>query len=167
MADLLPEPWLRDSIPAVDPLLAPLLYSFQQALEDLTKFTEGLTTEQMWLRPAGLASVGFQMRHIEGSTDRLLTYAQGQELSAEQMSALKSEMEPGATREELLERLRVRFREAEKVVRSIPVAALAERRAVGRKLLPTTLIGLIVHIAEHTQRHVGQAIVTAKLARQS
>lgn len=166
MADILPEPWLRDSIHDVDPLLAPVLYSFQQALEDLAKFTEGLTTDQIWARPMGLASVGFQFRHIEGSVHRLMTYAQGQQLNAAQMSALLAESKPGATRDELLASLQIRFLQMEEVVRSIPPGMLSERRTVGRKQLPTTLIGLLVHIAEHTQRHVGQAIVTAKLVRQ-
>jgi len=29
--------------------------------------------------------------------------------------------------------------------------------------LPTTVGGLLVHVADHTQRHVGQAVTTAKI----
>jgi hypothetical protein len=161
----LAEPWLRGALPGVDPLLAPLLYSFQQAREDLARFTEGLTPEQLWARPYGFNPVGREIRHIGGSVDRLITYAEGRQLTDRQMRELNSEFEPGATREELLRELDERLARAESVVRSIDPKLAAEPRAVGRKQLPTTVIGLIVHIAEHTQRHVGQAISAGKLAR--
>jgi uncharacterized damage-inducible protein DinB len=164
MAEL-PEPWLRGPIPGLSPLVSPILYAFQQAREDLARFTEGLTTEQIWDRPHGFGSVGFHLRHIAGSVDRLMTYLQGGLLDAAQMTALKSEMEPGATRDELLHALDEALDQAEKIVRGLDPKTLAEPRGVGRKQLPTTMIGLLTHIAEHTQRHVGEAIVTAKLAR--
>jgi hypothetical protein len=95
------EPWLRGPLPRVDPFIAPLFYSFQMAREDLARHTSGLTTEQIWLTPNGFGSVGFHLRHIAGATDRLMTYATGAELSETQMSLLKSEKDPGATREML------------------------------------------------------------------
>jgi len=162
--DALPEPWLRGAIEGVDPLVAPLLYSFQQAREDLSRHTEELTPEQIWATPHGFGSVGFHLRHIAGSTDSLMTYLQGGALSAAQMKTLETEHIPaGAGREELLALVDKAFQDAEAVVRSIDPATLAEPRTVGRKHLPTTVIGLAVHIAEHTQRHVGQAIGAAKL----
>jgi uncharacterized damage-inducible protein DinB len=156
---------MRGPIPGVDPLVAPALYSFQQAREDLARYTEDLTVEQLWATPHGFGSVGFHLRHIAGSTGRLITYLQGDALSHAQMEALAAEKEPaGAGRDELLAQLDQAFRAAEAVVRSIDPSTLASPRAVGRKGLPTTVIGLLTHIAEHTQRHVGQAIAAAKLA---
>lgn len=149
----------------VHPLAAPILYTFEQAREDLAAHTAGLTTEQVWAAPYGFGSLGFHIRHIGGSTDRLMTYLQGRQLSETQMAALRSEHETGATREQLLADMDAAFRRAEAVVRALDEAALAEPREIGRKRLPTTVIGLLTHIAEHTQRHVGQAISAAKLAR--
>jgi uncharacterized damage-inducible protein DinB len=157
------EAWLRGQLADVDPLVAPILYSFTQAREDVAKYTEGLTTEQIWSTPHGFGSVGFHIRHIAGSTDRLMTYLQGKQLSDGQMRALRDEKTPGATRGQLLDDLDHAFERAEVVVRAIDPATLAEPRFVGRKLLPTTVIGLLTHIAEHTQRHVGQTISAAKL----
>jgi uncharacterized damage-inducible protein DinB len=164
--DHLPEPWLRGAIPGVHPLTAPLLFTFQQAREDLRLHTDGLTPEQIWVAPTALGTVGFHLRHIAGSTGRLMTYLRGNALDAGQMEALQTEHEPaGAGREELLALIARSFEEAEAVVRAIDPATLADPRTVGRQHLPSTVIGLLVHIAEHTQRHVGQAICAAKLAR--
>ena len=156
---------MRGPIPGVDTLLAPLLYSFQMAREDLTKWTEGLTSAQIWATPHGFGSVGFHLRHIAGSTDRLMTYVEGKQLSEAQLAVMNAEKEPGATREMLLAGVSAAFENAEAVARSLNPAQLAEPRAVGRKRLPTTVIGLVFHIAEHNQRHVGQAISAAKWAR--
>jgi uncharacterized damage-inducible protein DinB len=159
-----PEPWLRGPIHGLDPLLAPILYAFEQAREDLQKYTAPLSTAQIWATPHGFGSVGFHIRHIAGSVERLMTYVKQQQLSDSQMAALAAEHRPGATREELLAGLDRAFREAETVVRALDPSRLAEAREVGRKRLPSTVIGLLTHIAEHTQRHVGQAISAAKLA---
>ena len=164
--ETLPEPWLRGPVAGVDPLTAPILFAFQQAREDIAKFTHALTAEQIWATPYGFGSVGFHIRHIAGSTGRLLTYLQGEQLSAAQMAELDAEHQPGATRQELLDQLDAAFQQAEILVRSLNPDTLAEPRVVGRKQLPTTVIGLLTHIAEHTQRHVGQAISAAKLARE-
>jgi uncharacterized damage-inducible protein DinB len=159
------EPWLRGPLDGVHPLLAPTLHAYQQAREDLARWTADLSDERIWVRPHGLAPVGFQLRHIAGSVDRLTTYLKGGQLTSPQMDALRHEMDPGAGREELLRLVDTALLESEKVIRAIDPAALAEPRTVGRKQLPTTVAGLLVHLAEHTQRHVGQAIVTAKLLR--
>ena len=160
-----PEPWLRGAIPGVDAFVAPLLYSFQMAREDLAKYTAGLTAEQIWATPHGFGSVGFHLRHIAGSTDRLMTYVNGRQLDGAQMAALKAEKEPGAARETLLDGIDRAFRQAEVIARALDPARLADPRGVGRKQRPTTIIGLLVHIAEHAQRHVGQAISAAKWAK--
>ncbi|HZS50584.1 MAG TPA: DinB family protein [Bryobacterales bacterium] len=162
---MLPEPWLRGPIPSVNPFIAPLLYCFQQAREDLAKYTEDLTENQIWATPHGFGSVGFHIRHIAGSTERLVTYLQGNQLSEEQLVEMQAEKQPGGTREQLLARLEAAFQHAESVARGLDPAILADPRAVGRSRLPTTVIGLMTHIAEHTQRHVGQAISAAKLAK--
>lgn len=160
-----PEPWLRGPLENTNSFIAPILYSFQQALEDLGAFTGDLTDDETWASPFGLASVGFQLRHIAGSVDRLLTYALGGSLSGAQLNALSQEKNPGASLPDLLSDLRNTLDRAAAAIRQIDPASLAEPRKVGRKELPTTAIGLLVHIAEHTQRHVGQAIVTAKVVR--
>ncbi len=159
------EPWLRGPIPDVSPLIAPVLYAFQQAREDLEAHTEGLTTGQIWARPFGLAPLGFQLHHIAGSVDRLVTYLMGNSLDEAQMAALRTEMDPGESGEALLAAVDRALTQAEARIRTIDPATLAQPRSVGRQQLPTTVIGLLVHIAEHTQRHVGQAISAAKLAR--
>lgn len=159
------EAWLRGPIEGVDPLVAPSLYGFDQSREDLAKFTEGLTPEQIWLRPHGLGSVGFQLQHIAGSVDRLLTYLRGEQLTQEQIEEMKREMEPGPSLEELLAKVDAAFRRAEEEFRRVDPARLADPRGVGRKQLSTTVLGVMVHIAEHTQRHVGEVIITAKLVR--
>ena len=161
----LPEPWLRGPIADIDPLVAPILYAFQQAREDLAKFTEPLSKAQLWATPYGFGSAGFHILHIAGSTERLISYLQGRELTPEQMARLEAEKSPRPiARDELLGLLDGSFADAERVVRALDPATLAEPRTVGRKALPTTVIGLLTHLAEHTQRHVGQAISAAKLA---
>ena len=156
--DSLPEPWMRGPITGVDPLLAPVLYTFQQAREDLRRWTEGLSAGQIWAEPYGFASVGFHMRHIAGSTGRLISYLQRKPLNAGQLAALQAEHDPaGAGRDELLALVDAAFDGAATVVRALDPATLRDSRGVGRQQLPTTVIGLLVHIAEHTQRHVGQA----------
>ncbi len=160
-----PEPWLSGEVPGVHPVLAPVLFALQQAREDLTKHTDGLSAEQIWHEPHGLGSLGFHLRHVAGSVDRLLAYLLGSELTQAQMFALRAEKAPGAERAELLTALNRSLDHAETAIQSADPATFADPRYVGRKRLPTTVIGIIVHIAEHTQRHVGQAISAAKLAR--
>ena len=152
-------------MPGVHPLIAPSLYGFQQAREDLARYTEGLTSEQIWAAPHGFGSVGFHLRHIAGSTDRLMSYLRGEQLSDTQMQFLRREHEPGAAREELLAEMDAVFQKAELLAQSIDANRLTDAREIGRKRLPTTVLGLLTHIAEHTQRHVGQAISAAKWAR--
>lgn len=162
-----PEPWLRGTLKNTNPFIAPVLYSCQQAAEDLAKFTTGLSIAQTWARPAGLSPIGFQIRHIAGSIDRLMTYALGRSLNDVQLEALKHELDAGEPIENLLLVLHRSLQDAEAAIRAIDPATFPDARKVGRKALPTTVIGLLIHISEHTQRHVGQAIVTAKIVRAS
>jgi uncharacterized damage-inducible protein DinB len=161
-----PEPWLRGSIAGLDPRVAPILYTFQQAREDLDLYAGNLTPAQLWAEPYGFGSVGFHLLHITGSTDRLMSYLEGRALTRDQFAALAEEEKmagPSAT--ELLAGMDHVFAAAEATVRAIDPSTLSEPRWVGRKRLPTTVAGLLTHIAEHIQRHVGQAISAAKLAQ--
>ena len=105
----LQEPWLRGPIEGVDPLLAPVLYAFQTAREDLARYTEGLTTEQLWARPQGFGSAGFHIRHIGGSTERLMAYLEQRTLTADQLAAIEREHDPGMDRGQLLAEARSIF----------------------------------------------------------
>jgi uncharacterized damage-inducible protein DinB len=160
------EPWLRGPIEGIEPHLMPVFHSFAQVREDLAHHTAGLTTEQVWHRTGGLPALGFHLRHIAHSVDRLVTYLFEQELTLVQINTLKAEVVPGSTLEDLLSDIETHLRAAEERLRTIPVTALYDARWVGKKRLPTNVIGLLVHLAEHTQRHLGQAITTAKLARE-
>jgi hypothetical protein len=159
------EPWLRGPVAGVHPLLGATLHAYMQAEEDLAQWTGGLTVAQIWSRPHGLAPVGFQLRHIAGSVDRLTTYLRGEQLTTQQLEAARSEMEPGASRDELLEMVSHAIQDSQRVIRAITPDTFSDARAVGRKRLPTTVAALVVHLAEHTQRHVGQLIVTSKVVR--
>jgi uncharacterized damage-inducible protein DinB len=157
------EPWLRGSLTEVDAVRRQVLHSLELAGEDVTRWCAGLAEEEMESRPLGLPSVGFQLRHIARSLDRLLTYAEGGRLSKRQLKAFATEEEKGARREATL----MEFAEAMEVaavrVMKIDPESYEEARGVGRKMLPSTVGGLIVHCAEHTQRHVGQLVTTAKV----
>jgi uncharacterized damage-inducible protein DinB len=155
------EPWLSGTKPHPDPIVSAVFHSFQQVREDLAKWTAGLTDHQTWQSIEGLAPLGFQLRHIAGSVDRLVAYAKGEQLNDEQIRALKNETQPGASLRELLADLHTSLEAAERSITGF--TDFAAPREVGRKKLPTTLGGLLVHIAEHPQRHLGQAIVTCKL----
>jgi uncharacterized damage-inducible protein DinB len=160
------EPWLRGPLDGVEPHLMPVFHSFAQVREDLALHTAGLTAERVWTRTGALPSLGFHLRHIAHSVDRLVTYLCGKELTPAQIDSLKQEAVPGATLDELLAQVDEQLREAENRLRTIPAASLYDARWVGKKRLPTSVLGLLVHIAEHTQRHLGQAITSAKLARE-
>jgi uncharacterized damage-inducible protein DinB len=159
----LPEPWLRGTLTDVPAVQRAVLQALELAKEDLEKWCGDLSDAEVNARPENLTPVAFHVRHIARSIDRLLTYAEGKELSQAQMDALRSELEPGAGREELFAELADALEEGASRVRAFDASQLEESRAVVKKRLPTTLGGLLVHIAEHVQRHVGQAITTAKV----
>jgi len=163
-----PEPWLRGPIEGVPPHLIPVFHSFQMVREDLAHYTEDLTAEDVWRRSGSLPPLGFHLHHIPHSVDRLVTYLCGNQLSDAQLATLKQETQPTKmTLAELLAEVDEKLRDAERRIRSIEPGMLNEARYIGKKRLPSTVLGLLVHIAEHSQRHLGQAITTAKLARES
>jgi uncharacterized damage-inducible protein DinB len=144
----------------------PVFFSYAQVREDLRKHLTGLSDEQAW-RPLAGSSLGFQLKHIAGSVDRITTYLLGRPLEAAQLSFLKEESQPLGTLTQLLQLVEQGLNQSESQLRLIEDVQLYAERVVGRRSLPTTVIGLIVHLAEHTQRHLGQAITLAKLLRQS
>ncbi|MGH9692266.1 MAG: DinB family protein [Candidatus Acidiferrales bacterium] len=158
----LPEPWLRGTLSEVSPVQRAVLHALQLAKEDLERWCASLTDEQLCARPAGMAPVAFHLRHIARSIDRLLTYAEGRLLEPAQIAALKAEMDSGAKGSELFGELVSALEQAAARIRRFGEAQLSEPRKVGARGLPTTVAGLLVHVADHTQRHVGQAITTAK-----
>jgi uncharacterized damage-inducible protein DinB len=159
------EPWLRGTHADVPAVGRAVLHALDLSLEDLTKWTEGLTDNQVHAQPLGLTSVAFHLRHIARSTDRLLSYAEGNQLSAEQLAALKSEQAGEETLAALLAEVEVSFSNAADRVRVLATADLDTFRGVGRKQLPTSIGGALVHVADHTQRHVGQVVTTAKVIK--
>jgi uncharacterized damage-inducible protein DinB len=163
----LPEPWLRGTLTEVSPVLRAVLHALELAKEDLDRWCGDLTDDELNVKPGGIAPVAFHIRHIARSTDRLLTYAEAGPLSAEQISAMKAEMDPGATREQVFAELDKSMEISTARVKSFSEESLVEPRAVGRQQMPTTVAGLLVHVADHTQRHVGQAITTAKIVKGS
>lgn len=162
-----PEPWLRGAIPGVDPYLMPAAHALVQVREDLPRAAAGLTRDQLWARPGGAASVGFHLRHIPGSIDRLLAYARGETLTPAQRDAAAAEKDADPSLD--VDRLGAGIAEAVEraltQMRATPREALLQPRAVGRAGLPSTVLGLLFHLAEHAQRHTGQAIATAKAVR--
>ncbi len=159
----LPEPWLRGTLADVPALQRAVLHALELAREDLERWCDGLSDEELNERPGGIAPVSFHLRHIARSMDRLLTYAEGRQLDPEQIATMKQEGEPGATRNELMAELVVAFAKSVKRIRSFSPQQMEEERKVGKKQLPTSVGSLLVHVADHTQRHVGQAIITAKI----
>lgn len=163
-----PEAWLRGPLDEVPMLLMPAAHALVQARDDLYDAAGGLSAEQLWSRPGGAASIGFHLQHIIGSLDRLFTYAKGSRLSSEQIAAMLREADAGTppvAAAQLLAGIDGAVQGALGALRATPEGTLLDRRAVGRAQLPSNVLGLLFHAAEHTQRHTGQVITTAKILR--
>ena len=158
-----PEPWLRGTLTELPPVPRAVLHALEQAKEDLRKWCFPLSENQLNASLADVAAVAFHLRHIARSLDRLLTYAEGHHLSQHQLDALKPGLASDATHAQLFAELEAALNRSADRIRALASADLQAPRAVGKKQLPSTLGGLLVHIAKHTQRHVGQAITTAKI----
>ena len=165
MAAIDVEPWLRGTLTDVPAVQRAVLHALELAAEDIEKWCGALVDGQLNARPQGIAPVAFHLRHIARSLDRLLTYTEGHQLNDEQLSALKTELAPGATRRELFDELSTSLARSAGRIRAVDGSQLDAPRTVGKRQLPTTVGGLLVHIADHTQRHVGQAIITSKIVR--
>ena len=160
-----PEVWLRGPVEGVPPLLQPVAHGLMQCREEFAAILADLTSEQIWTSPGGAASIGFHVRHAAGSLERLFTYARGELLSPAQRAALAAETQPDLA-PNAGARLTASFDEAVEralaQLRATDPARLLDARGVGRAQLPSTVLGLLFHAAEHTQRHAGQAVTTVK-----
>lgn len=164
-----PEVWLRGAVPGIDPFLQPAAHTLIQVREDVEPVVATIAEPELWVRPAGVASIGFHLLHLAGSTDRLLTYSRGEPLSTEQRTALdaeKSVYDTRPSRDLLLTGLARTIDRALDYFRTLSSDRLLEPREVGRKRLPSTTIGLIFHAAEHAARHAGQIVTLGPIVRQ-
>jgi uncharacterized damage-inducible protein DinB len=161
-----PEVWLRGPLADVPDLLQPVAHALLQAQEEITALFQDFPDELLWKQPSGVASPGFHLQHIAGVLDRLFTYARGESLLDNQLAYLKeegSEPFPGCTAADLLKVLDERIFIVLQQLKQTDESTLKEVRYVGRAGIPSTHLGLLFHAAEHTQRHLGQLLVTARI----
>ena len=161
-----PDPWLRGPVAGFEPLLMPAVHTLLQAREEVEGLVTSVPAEHVWQRLGGAASIGFHVRHLGGALDRLLTYARGERLSASQLAAARTEGKPGEPVPSLCEVAAGTYAAIEHALEQLRATAREELlvpRMVGRAGLPSTTLGLIFHAAEHSTRHAGQAISTAKI----
>lgn len=160
------EVWQRGPLIGVVSMLQPVAHALLQVGEEVHHIMKDFSDELLWDKPAGVASPAFHLQHIRGVIDRLFTYARKQQLNKEQMHSLSLEGKPeqGAlTSKELTEQLDKQINKAIKELMDVKEDSLHEARGVGRKQIPTTLVGLYVHVAEHSMRHLGQLLVTVRI----
>lgn len=157
-----PEPWMRGTHQELDPLRRGVVHALEMAEENVARWCGELEDEAMFARPGGVAPVAFHLRHMARSLDRLLTYAEDRMLSAEQMGGLRTELDGGSAAAVVRE-FGEGIARAKQRVEAFAPESYGQARGVGRKRLPTTVGGLLVHCAEHTARHAGQAVTTAKI----
>lgn len=161
------EYWLRGPIPNIPDALQPAAHALLQSEKELKQYTADFPKELLWVKVGGRASVGFHMNHITGVLDRMMTYATNITLSEEQFEFLKQESSFDLDTEvaDLQELFSAKVAEALHYFEELPENTLFEKRTVGRKKLPTTVLGLMFHAAEHCQRHIGQLLVTASVLK--
>lgn len=164
-----PEVWLRGPVPDIPTTLQPVAHALLQVLEDVRRATSGMSAEDVWKSVGGAATVGFHIRHLTGSLDRLLTYARGEMLSDVQLASLAGETEPDtrATAAVLLRQLELGINNALEQLRNTDPSTLTDARGVGRAGLPSSVLGLLYHAGEHSARHAGQVVTTARIIRGS
>jgi uncharacterized damage-inducible protein DinB len=158
-----PEVWMRGPITDVPPLLQPVAHALLQATEEVEAVMNEFNASHLWVKPAGMASVGFHLRHLSGVLDRLFTYARSESLTPQQLAYLQHEgIQDSDTIAILLDRFRMHVDRAIVQLKATADQDLLAPRGIGRQQIPTTVLGLLFHAAEHTQRHVGQLLVTAR-----
>lgn len=168
MAIQKPEVWQRGPIPGIPPLLQPVAHALLQAREEVDEMMLNFPALLLWECPAGLASPGFHLQHLSGVLDRVFTYARNEGLTRQQFDWLAAEgkdLEPGYTTDELVKLFGMQVDEAMEQLKITDEKTLTDYRGVGRAGLPSTVIGLLFHAAEHTMRHTGQLMVTAAVVR--
>ncbi|GAB3557050.1 DinB family protein [Spirosoma fluminis] len=164
------EVWLRGPLPDIPPLLQPVAHALLQAREEVNALLADFPDALLWVRPSGVASVGFHLQHLTGVLDRLFTYARGEALSSDQLAALALEgkaTDLPVSVPNLVDQFNRQVDWAIAQLRETGEQTLTEPRPVGRAQLPSTVIGLFVHAAEHTTRHLGQLLVTARVVQVS
>lgn len=161
----LPEVWQRGPLPGIPALLQPVAHALLQAQEEIHEMMKDFPESKLWERPAGVASPGFHLQHITGVLNRLFTYAAAQQLSDQQLHYLKAEGVPDEHIQlaNLLQALDAQIDASVETLKNINPATLTETRGVGRKQIPSTVLGLLFHSAEHTMRHTGQLLVTVRV----
>ena len=157
------EPWMSGTYPDVPAVGRAVLHALDLAFEDITKWTLNLSEHEVHAQPFGLPAIAFHLRHMARSVDRLLCYAEGKQLSPEQLTALKSEQSKDGSLAVLIAEVEASFHNASDRIRELAFSDLDTPRGVGRKQLPTSIGGALIHVADHTQRHVGQVVTTAKV----
>jgi hypothetical protein len=161
-----PEVWMRGPIDGIDPLIMPVAHALVQVREDLEQLVSQVPVDQVWARPGGAASVGFHVRHLGGALDRLCTYARGDVLTDAQKNALRAESGAGDPPEALADVVRETSATIERALEQLRQTnpdRLLDHRGIGRAQLPSNVLGLLFHAAEHSTRHAGQAITTVKI----
>jgi uncharacterized damage-inducible protein DinB len=149
-------------------MLQPVAHALLNCQEQIHDSLAGITSEQLAARPQNIASLEFHLRHACGSLDRLFTYARGEALSDAQREYLNAEKAPSSNPpvvKELLTLVDTHIERAIDQLRATDESSLSAPREVGRAKLPSTAIGLLFHGAEHTARHTGQVVTTAKIVR--
>jgi len=160
------EVWQRGPIEEIPALLQPVAHALLQAREELNLAMNGFSDDLLWQRPANIASVAFHLQHLSGVLDRVFTYSLSLSLSARQLKELEAESllhQPNLTTAILLNRFNMQVDKSIVQLKNTDVNTLTEFRGIGRKMLPSTVIGLLFHGAEHTMRHLGQLLVTIKV----
>lgn len=163
------EVWQRGPLPEISPMLQPVAHALLQAREEVELYLKDFPDELLWLRPAGMASPGFHLQHLSGVLDRVFTYARAEGLQPSQFAWLAEEGKDAAhgyTVEELRELFSKQVDKAFEQLKSTDSSTLGDYRGIGRAGLPSTVIGLLVHGAEHTMRHVGQLMVTIAVLKE-
>jgi len=164
------EVWQRGPLPEIIPMLQPVAHALLQAREEINEYMVGFPIELLWQRPAGMASTGFHLQHLSGVLDRVFTYARAEGLSEFQFAQLAEEGKDSAagyTVADLVNRFNKQVDFALAQIKSTDASTLPDYRGVGRAGLPSTVIGLLFHAAEHTMRHVGQLMVTVAVVKNS
>ncbi|HWG21266.1 MAG TPA: DinB family protein [Terracidiphilus sp.] len=159
------EPWLRGTHTDVPAVGRAVLHALELALDDIRKWTEGLGDAEVHAQPLGLPAISFHVKHIARSVDRILTYAEGGQLSADQLAAMKGEQAGAETLAEMMGEVEASFRNAAERVRTLARGNFDEARSAGRRQLPASMGGALIHVADHTQRHTGQVVTTAKAVK--
>jgi uncharacterized damage-inducible protein DinB len=164
-ATTIPEYWLSGPVPGIPSLLQPIAHALLQARREVKEALTDFPAASLWEQPKGIASVGFHLRHLPGVLDRLFTYARGEELNAEQLEYLKQEgkKDDNILTADLLIKFNEQVEKALKQLQETDPETLTQARGVGRKQIPSTVMGLLFHAAEHTMRHTGQLLVTVKM----